>query len=68
MGFNKRFISIETIKLIAASDDFEKFYNYFKSPDALILNDRLSSKISKQIDKLTISDKDKIIKIMNNCK
>ena len=67
MGFNKRYISEESIRLIAASGDFEKFYKYFKSPDAIILNDKFSSKISKQIEKCTIIDKDKIIKIMNKC-
>lgn len=67
MGFNKRYISEESIRLIA-SGDFENFYRYFKSPDAIILNDKFSSKIYKQIEKCTILDKDRIIEIMNKCK
>ena len=67
MGFNKRYISEDSIRLITASGDFEKFYRYFKSPDAVILTDKFSSRISKQIEKCTIIDKDKIIEIMNNC-
>ncbi len=67
MGFNKRYISEDSIRLIAASGDFEKFYKYFKSPDVIILNDNFSSKISKQIEKCAIINKDKIIEIMNEC-
>jgi len=67
MGFNKRYISEDSIRLIATSGDFENFYRYFKSPDAVILTDKFSSRIYKQIEKCTIIDKDKIIEIMNNC-
>ena len=31
MGFNKRYISEDVIRLIANSDDVERFFNYFKS-------------------------------------
>lgn len=65
MGFNKRYISEDSLRLIVLSGDFEKFYNYFRSPDAIILNDKFSSKIYKQIEKCTLSDKEKIIEIMN---
>jgi len=68
MGFNKRFISQNSIRLIAVSDDFEKFYNYFKSSDTIILNDKFSSKIYKQILLCTLLDKENIINIMNKCK
>ena len=54
MGFNKRYISEDSIRLITASGDFEKFYRYFKSPDAVILTDKFSSRIYKQIEKCTI--------------
>ena len=52
MGFNKRYISEDSIRLIATSGDFENFYRYFKSPDAIILTDKFSSRIYKQIEKM----------------
>lgn len=67
MGFDKRYISEKSIRLIANSDNFEKFYNYFKS-DAIVSGDKFSSNILKQIEKFSIKDKNDIIKIMNECK
>jgi hypothetical protein len=67
MGFNKRIISEETIRLIANDDDFKKFYNYFKS-DSIFLSDTFSSDILNKIRKYSIENKDEIIKIMNECK
>ena len=67
MGFNKRYISEDSIRLIANSDDVERFFNYFKS-DTIISCDKFSSKVFNTIRKYSISDKDKIIKILNKCK
>ena len=67
MGFNKRIISKETIKIIADRDSYIDFYNYFKS-DAILSEDNFSLNIIKQIEKCSIEDKDKIIEIMNKCK
>jgi len=67
MGFNKRVISEKSIINIANQDDYKEFFNYFKS-DANLLEDKFSTRVLRQIEKCTIDDKDKIIKIMNNCK
>jgi len=67
MGFNKRYISEDSIRLIANSDDVERFFNYFKS-DAIIFSDKFSSNVFNKIKKYSINDKDKIIKILNKCK
>ena len=63
MGFNKRYISEDSIRLIANNDDVERFFNYFKS-DTIISCDKFSSKVFNTIRKYSISDKDKIINEM----
>ena len=68
MGFNKKYLCEETIRIVAKYDDYVKFFNHFKSPDAIISLDKFSSEIYNEICKLTINDKDKIIKILNKCK
>jgi len=66
MGFNKRIISQNSIKLMT-NTDYKTFFDYFKS-DVIISDDTFSSKILKEIRKLSITDKEDIIKIMNKCK
>lgn len=66
MGFNKRYISKESIKRIAETN-YEQFFNYFKS-DAIIATDNFSVEILDDIEKCCITDKDRIIEIMNKCK
>ena len=68
MGFNKKYICEDTIKIVAKCDDYVIFFYYFKSSDAIISLDNFSSSIYNEICKLTINDKDEIIKIMNKCK
>jgi len=68
MGFNKKYICEDTIRIVAKYDDYMKFFKHFKSPDAIISLDNFSSSIYNEICKLTINDKDEIIKIMNKCK
>ena len=67
MSFNKRYITEENIRMIADSNNYERFYNYFKS-NAVITLDNFSTDIYDQMSKLTINDKDSIINIMNKCK
>lgn len=67
MSFNKRILSEKVIKMRANENDYESFYNYFKS-DALILEDKFSEDIWFKIKNCTIKDKDLIIEIMNECK
>lgn len=67
MGFNKRFISKESLQLYAKNDDYVRFFNYFKC-NALLFDDDFSMKIAQDISKCTIDNKDEIIKIMNRCK
>lgn len=67
MGFNKRYISEKSIKSIAICDDYNQFFNYFKS-DAIIATDNFSIKILDEIINCSLIDKDKIIEIMNKCK
>lgn len=67
MGFDKRIISKDTLKVIANLYDYEEFYRYFLS-DAILTEDKFSLNILKQIEKCTIEDKNKIIDIMNKCK
>jgi hypothetical protein len=43
MGFNKRYVNIETIKEII--DDKEELKRYFTKPDVLIFSDKLSEEI-----------------------
>lgn len=66
MGFNKRYISKESIKRIA-NTNYEQFFNYFKA-DAIIATDSFSIEILDEIEKCYITDKDRIIEIMNKCK
>ena len=66
MGFNKRYISRESIKRIADTN-YEQFFNYFKA-DAIITTDQFSIEILDEIEKCHITDKDRIIEIMNKCK
>jgi len=65
MGFNKRFMSEKSITSMANSNNYEDFFNYFKS-DAIITLDKFSSDVFNKIQKLSIIDKDDIIKIMND--
>lgn len=67
MGFDKRIISKKTIKIIAEQNSYIDFYNYFKA-DAILSEDKFSLNILKQIEKCSLTDKDKIIEIMNKCK
>lgn len=67
MGFNKRFISKKTLKIIANINNFEYFYKYFKA-DAIIFEDDFSNEIFNQIKMYKLSDKQNIIAIMNKCK
>ena len=67
MGFNKRFISKDSIQIAANRNDYVYFYNYFKS-DAILSEDTFSMNILKKIQKCTIDDKYEIISIMNECK
>lgn len=67
MGFNKRFISKDSLKSFASDGDYVRFFKYFKS-DALIFDDNFSYEIAKEISKYTIDNKDEIINIMNMCK
>jgi FPC/CPF motif-containing protein YcgG len=67
MSFNKRYLSEKSIK-IRANDDYVSFYKYFHNPDALIIEDEFSSNIFDKIRVLKVTDKDRIIEIMNECK
>jgi hypothetical protein len=67
MGFDKRIISKNTLKIISNLNDYEQFYKYFLS-DAILTEDKFSLNILKEIEKCTIEDKDKIVEIMNKCK
>lgn len=67
MGFDKKYISEESIRLIASYNDVEKFYNYFRS-DAIITMDKFSSRILNRIIKCSINDKNKISNILKKCK
>ena len=67
MGFNKKYISKDTIQIAANRNDYKYFYNYFKS-DAILSDDEFSVNTLKKIKKCTIDDKDEIINIMNECK
>lgn len=66
MGFNKRYISKESLKNIA-TDEYIKFYNYFIS-DAILFEDTFSLNIMKELKQYSITDKDNILKIMQKCK
>lgn len=68
MGFNKKFLCEETIRIVAKDDDYVIFFNHFKSPEAIVSLDKFSSNIYNEICKLSINDKDEIIKILNKCK
>ena len=67
MGFNKRFISKDSLKCYANNNDYISFFKYFKS-DVLLFDDNFSLEIAKEISKYTINNKDEIINIMNKCK
>lgn len=67
MSFNKRYICEENIRKIAILNDYVYFYKYFIS-DAIFLCDNFSENIFNKIQKCKISEKNKIIKIMNKCK
>jgi hypothetical protein len=68
MGFNKRYFSKETIRRRADScTEHYEFYMYFRV-DAAICRDEYSEKILKEIRKYKITDKEKILKILNKCK
>jgi hypothetical protein len=68
MGFNKKYISKETIKRVANHNDYKLFFEYFIKSDAIISDDDFSMKVLNRIKKCTINDKDEIINIMNECK
>lgn len=67
MGFNKRYISEQNIRIIANRNNYIDFFNYFRS-DVIISLDKFSSEIFDEISKYSIKDKNRIIKIMNKCK
>ena len=67
MGFNKRYISEESIKNIIQENNFELFFNYFNS-ESIICKDGYSSKIFNEIKQLNIKDKDKIVELINKLK
>lgn len=67
MGFNKRYISKETLKSFSNNNNYEIFFNYFKA-NALIFEDNFSLSIGLKMSKLKIIDKDEIVNIMNECK
>lgn len=67
MGFNKRFISKNSLKIYANDNDYVSFFRYFKS-DVLIFDDIFSLEIAKDISKCNINEKEEIINIMNKCK
>ena len=67
MGFNKRYISKESLKNSANNNDYISFFNYFKS-DVVLFDDTFSFNIMKDLKKYNINDKEEILKIMNNCK
>lgn len=67
MGFNKRFISKDSLKIYANDNDYVSFFRYFKS-DVLIFDDNFSLEIAKDISKRNINEKEEIINIMNKCK
>jgi len=66
MGFNKRYISKNSIKN-AASGDFRSFFNYFNN-DANFFEDDFSSKIFDELKNYTIDNEESIINIMDKCK
>ena len=67
MGFNKRYISKDSLKNIANGGDYLSFFKYFKS-DVVLFDDTFSFNIMKDLKKFNINDKDEIIIIMNKCK
>jgi len=67
MGFNKRYISKDSLKNIANSGDYLSFFKYFKS-DVVLFDDTFSFNIMKDLKKYNITDKDEITTIMNKCK
>jgi len=67
MGFNKRFISKDSLRNIANLDDYLSFFNYFKS-DVVLFEDTFSLNIMKDLKKYNITDKYEILNIMNKCK
>jgi len=67
MGFNKRFISKDSLKNISNSGDYLNFFKYFKS-DVVLFEDSFSLNIMNDLKKYTINDKDEILTIMNKCK
>ena len=67
MGFNKRYISKDSLKNIANSGDYLSFFKYFKS-DVVLFEDSFSLNIMNDLKKYTINDKDEILTIMNKCK
>ena len=68
MSFNKRILSEKSIRIRANENDYESFYKYFHNSDALIIEDKFSSDVFDKIRICKITDKDRIIEIMNKCK
>ena len=41
MGFNKRFINQDVLKILIQEGDIEKIIEYIKKPDDLVITDKL---------------------------
>ena len=63
MGFNKRYLSKNNIKIIANNRNYIDFYNYFMKADVIISEDNFSSGIYDKISRCSINDKNKIINL-----
>lgn len=67
MGFNKRYISKDSLRKIVNGGDYLNFLEYFKS-DALLFDDAFSFNIMKDLSNYDINDKEEILKIMDKCR
>ena len=63
MGFNKRFINQDVLKILTQEGDIEKIIEYIKKPDALVITDNFSKKVC---DAVLNNQMDVLIEIIND--
>lgn len=62
MGFNKRFINQDVLKILTQEGDIEKIIDYIKKPDTLVITDNFSKKVC---DAVLNNQMDVLIEIIN---
>lgn len=61
MGFNKRFITKDSLISVYEEYGYDGLVNYIKKPDAIIIRDEFSSKIVELIKEKDSQERVKII-------